>query len=98
VDIVTKRDESIKSTLDGTVIFSAFSAEDGNVLHVQHTGNLVSVYKHCSTLLKSVNDRVRSGEPLAIVGNSGENSRGPHLHFELWFNGSPVNPQEFVAF
>lgn len=98
VDIVTKQDEAIKATLDGTVIFSSFSADDGNVIHVQHSGNLISIYKHCSSLLKTVNDRVRSGEPLAIVGNSGENSRGPHLHFELWFNGSPVNPQEFVAF
>ena len=98
VDIVTRQDEPIKTTLDGTVVFTAFSAEDGNVIHVQHGGNLLSIYKHCSVLLKEINDRVKSGEPLGIVGNTGENSRGPHLHFELWFNGSPVNPQEFVAF
>jgi murein DD-endopeptidase MepM/ murein hydrolase activator NlpD len=98
VDIVTRQDEPIKSTLDGTVIFAGFSAEDGNVIHVQHSGNLISIYKHCSALLKGPNDRVRSGEAIAIVGNTGENSHGPHLHFELWFNGSPVNPQEFLAF
>jgi murein DD-endopeptidase MepM/ murein hydrolase activator NlpD len=98
VDVVTRQDEAIKATLDGTVIFVGFSAEDGNVIHVQHSGNLITIYKHCSALLKETNDRVRSGEAIAIVGNTGESSKGPHLHFELWFNGSPVNPQEFLAF
>ena len=98
VDVVAKPDETIKTTLDGTVIFSGFSAEDGNSIHVQHNNNLVSVYKHCSSLLKQTGDRVKSGEAIAIVGNSGEKSYGPHLHFELWFNGSAINPQEFVAF
>ena len=98
VDIVTKADETIKSTLDGTVIFSGFSAQDGNVIQIQHNNNLISIYKHCSTLLKTQGERVKSGEAIAIVGNSGERSKGAHLHFELWFNGTPVNPQEFVAF
>lgn len=98
VDIVTKKDETIKSTLDGTVIFTGFSAEDGNVIQVQHNNNLISIYKHCSSILKSTGDRVKSGETVAVVGNSGERSHGPHLHFELWFNGAPINPQEFVAF
>jgi murein DD-endopeptidase MepM/ murein hydrolase activator NlpD len=98
VDIVTKEDETIKSTLDGTVIFSGFSADDGNVLQIQHANNVVSIYKHCSSLLKSTGDRVKTGEALGVVGNTGEKSHGPHLHFELWYNGSPVNPQEFVAF
>jgi murein DD-endopeptidase MepM/ murein hydrolase activator NlpD len=98
VDIVTKQDESIKSTLDGTVIFTGFSAEDGNIIHVQHSNNLISIYKHCSDFLKTTGTRVRSGEAIAIVGNTGEHSKGPHLHFELWFNGSPIDPQEFVAF
>ncbi len=97
-DIVTGPDEAIKTTLDGTIIFTGFSAEDGHVIHIQHSGNLISIYKHCSAILKSVNDHVLSGEVIGIVGNTGENSRGPHLHFELWFNGSPVDPQEFVAF
>jgi murein DD-endopeptidase MepM/ murein hydrolase activator NlpD len=98
VDIVTKQDEKIKSTLDGTIVFSGFSAADGNVMQVQHSNNLISIYKHCSVLLKSTGDRVKAGEAIAVVGNTGENSSGPHLHFELWFNGSPVNPQEFVVF
>lgn len=98
VDIVAKTDETIKSTLDGTVIFTGFSAEDGNMIHIQHSNNLISIYKHCSVLLKRTGERVKSGEAIAIVGNSGEKSHGPHLHFELWFNGSPINPQEFVSF
>jgi len=98
VDIVTKQDETIKTTLDGTIIFTGFSAGDGNIVQVQHSNNLISIYKHCASLLKVTGDRVKSGEAIAVVGNTGEKSRGPHLHFELWFNGSPVNPQEFVAF
>lgn len=98
VDIVTKSEEPIKVTLDGTVIFTGFSAEDGNVIQVQHNNNLISIYKHCSTLLKQTGERVKSGEAIGIVGNSGERSNGPHLHFELWFNGSAINPQEFVVF
>lgn len=98
VDIVTKQDETIKTTLDGTIIFTGFSAEDGNVVQVQHSNNLISIYKHCSTFLKITGERVKSGEAIAVVGNTGEKSHGPHLHFELWFNGSPINPQEFVAF
>ena len=97
VDIVTKPDETIKTTLDGTIIFSGFSAEDGNSIHVQHNNNLISIYKHCSLLLKHVGEHVKLGEAIAAVGNSGEKSNGPHLHFELWYNGSPINPQEFVS-
>ncbi len=97
VDLVTRPDENIKSTLDGTIIFTGFSAGDGNILHIQHNNNLISIYKHCSVLLKTVGERVRAGEVISVVGNSGEKSNGPHLHFELWYNGTPINPQEFVA-
>ena len=98
VDVVTKPDEAIKSTLDGTIVFTGFTASEGNIIQVQHSNNLISIYKHCSTTIKKVGDRVKAGEAIAIVGNTGEKSNGPHLHFELWFNGSLVNPQEFVAF
>jgi murein DD-endopeptidase MepM/ murein hydrolase activator NlpD len=98
VDVVTKVDETIKSTLDGTIVFTGFSAGDGNVVQVQHNSNLISIYKHCSAILKPTGERVKAGEAIAIVGSSGEKSSGPHLHFELWFNGSAVNPQDFVAF
>lgn len=98
VDVVTRQDETIKTTLDGTIIFTGFSAYDGNIVHVQHNNNLVSIYKHCAAFLKGTGERVKSGEAIAVVGNTGEKTSGPHLHFELWFNGSPINPQEFVAF
>ncbi len=97
-DISTKEDEFIKATLDGTVIYSGFTAEDGNILQLQHSNNVVSIYKHCSTLLKTTGDKIKSGDAIAVVGNTGENSRGAHLHFELWFNGQAVNSQDFVAF
>lgn len=98
VDLVTKPEEFIKSTLDGTIIFTGFSAEDGYVMQIQHSNNVTSIYKHCSDLLKRVGDRVKSGEVVAVVGNTGEKSKGSHLHFEVWYNGLPINPQEVVAF
>ena len=99
IDIVTaNRDDAVKAVLDGTVIFSSWSLEAGNVIVVQHTSNLLSVYKHNSVLLRKQGAHVRAGEVIAIVGNSGEQSSGPQLHFELWFNGSPVNPREYIAF
>jgi murein DD-endopeptidase MepM/ murein hydrolase activator NlpD len=98
IDIVTKPDETVKSTLDGTIIFSGFSAEDGNIVQIQHNNNLTSIYKHNSTLLKKTGDRIKAGEAISVVGNTGEKSKGAHLHFELWFDGQPINPQDFVAF
>lgn len=98
VDVVGKKDELIKSTLDGTVIYVGFTPSDGHIIQVQHENNLVSVYKHNTEVLKRVGDKIKSGEPIAIIGNSGETSKGPHLHFELWHNGLPINPEEFIAF
>ncbi len=98
IDIVARKDEAIKATLSGTVIFSAFTSENGYVIALQHGNNLVSFYKHASVLLKKVGSFVRAGEAIAIVGDTGELSNGPHLHFELWYNGSPVNPAEYMAF
>jgi murein DD-endopeptidase MepM/ murein hydrolase activator NlpD len=98
VDVVAKKDALIKSTLDGTVIYSAFTPEDGHVIQIQHENNLVSIYKHNSSITKRMGDKVKSGEVIAIIGNSGESSEGPHLHFELWHNGLPINPEEFIVF
>jgi hypothetical protein len=97
-DIAAKENEFIKSTLDGTVVFSGFTANDGHTLHIQHSNNLVSIYKHNSELLVKAGDFVKAGMPVGIVGNSGETSNGPHLHFELWYNGSPINPQDYIVF
>ncbi len=97
-DIVAKENEPVKCVADGVVIFSSWTLDSGYVLGVQHRGNLISVYKHNSELLKNVGSFVTAGEIIAIIGNTGELTSGPHLHFELWHNGNPVNPQEYVAF
>lgn len=98
VDVVAKENESIKATLDGTVIFSNWTVETGYTMQIQHANNLVSVYKHNSALLKRSGQYVKAGEVVAIIGNSGELSTGPHLHFELWYNGNPLNPQDYIVF
>lgn len=98
VDIIAPKNEAVKSTLNGTVIFTGWTSDNGHVIHVQHSNNLVSVYKHNSVLLKTTGERVKAGEPIAIVGNTGDLSTGAHLHFELWYNGSALDPQQFIAF
>jgi murein DD-endopeptidase MepM/ murein hydrolase activator NlpD len=97
-DIVSKENEIVKATLDGTIIFAGYSKEDGYITQIQHSNNLISTYKHQSDIFKKMGDFVKSGEPIGVVGNTGENSNGPHLHFELWYNGMSINPQEYVAF
>jgi murein DD-endopeptidase MepM/ murein hydrolase activator NlpD len=98
VDVATKENEAIKAALDGTVIMAAWTTETGYSMQIQHSNNLVSVYKHCSALMKKTGNYVKAGEVIAIVGNSGELTTGPHLHFELWYNGSPIDPQDYMVF
>ena len=98
IDIVAAPDQVVKSTLDGTVIFSAWTSETGNVIQIQHAANIISVYKHNSRPLKKQGERVKAGDAIAIIGNTGELSSGPHLHFEIWQNGAPVNPEDFIVF
>jgi len=98
IDIVSKENEAIKATLDGTAIVSTWTLATGNVIILQHNNNLVSVYEHNSVLLKKEGDYVKAGDVIAIVGNTGELTTGPHLHFELWYKGNPVNPQEYMKF
>jgi murein DD-endopeptidase MepM/ murein hydrolase activator NlpD len=98
IDIVSNANESIKATLDGTVLLSNFTSETGYVIALQHGNNLVSFYKHNSALLKKAGDFVKAGEVIAIIGSSGELSSGPHLHFELWYNGTPLDPLKYIAF
>ena len=98
VDVVAKANEPIKCITDGTVIFSSWTQDSGYVIVVQHRGNLISTYKHNAQLLKKVGTFVNAGEIISIVGNSGEMTNGPHLHFELWYNGNSLNPEEFVTF
>lgn len=98
VDLVAAPKESVLATLDGTVIYTGFDPNHGNVIQIQHKNGFISVYKHNELLLKEVGDHVVAGEAIALVGNTGEVSTGPHLHFELWYRGNPVNPEEYIAF
>lgn len=98
IDIVSKEDEPIKVVADGTVIFSSWTQDSGYVIGVQHRGNLISIYKHNSDLLKNVGNFVTAGEVISIIGNTGELTSGPHLHFELWYNGNPIDPEDFMRF
>lgn len=98
VDIIAAKNTPIKATLEGTVMQSDWSIENGHTIAIQHENNLVSMYKHNSALLKKVGDRVKSGEAIAIIGNTGNLTDGPHLHFELWYKGKPVDPTAFIRF
>ena len=98
VDIVSKANSKISSALDGTVILAEWTMETGYVMVIQHNQNVVTCYKHNSELLKKQGDKVKAGEVIAIMGNTGKETTGPHLHFELWINGGPVNPQDYISF
>ena len=98
IDINAKEGSPIKAVRDGTVIFSEWTVETGNVIILEHQYNLISVYKHNKNLLKKQGDLVKSGEVIARLGNTGELSDGAHLHFELWSDGYPVNPEDYINF
>lgn len=97
-DIVAGPNEVIKATLDGTVISATWTLETGYVIQLQHDNDLISVYKHNRELLKKDGIKVKAGEAIAIIGNLGELSTGPHLHFELWYKGQPINPEDYIVF
>jgi murein DD-endopeptidase MepM/ murein hydrolase activator NlpD len=97
-DIASNPKESILATMRGSVIFTGFDANAGYVMQIQHQNGFVSVYKHCALLLKNVNNEVSAGEVIALVGNTGRLTTGPHLHFELWYKGTPIDPEEFITF
>lgn len=98
VDIAVVKDTPVKATADGIVIFSEWTANTGNVIILEHSYGLISVYKHNAALTKSQGDLVKAGEVIATAGNTGELSTGPHLHFELWNDGYPINPTNFIDF
>ncbi|MDD4032382.1 MAG: M23 family metallopeptidase [Bacteroidales bacterium] len=98
IDIVGAPNEIVKSVLDGTVLISAWTFDTGQVIEIQHENNLVSIYKHNARLLKKSGDLVRAGEAIAIMGNSGEYTSGPHLHFEIWHQGKALNPEDYISF
>ncbi len=99
IDVVTQPKAVVSSTLEGTVIMTGWTMETGFVIVIQHANNLVSVYKHNARLLKEMGDKVWAGEAISIVGDSGElYTSGPHLHFELWHNGEPLDPAQYIFF
>lgn len=98
IDLVTAPDESVQSVADGTIIFNEYSLNTGFVVGVMHKNNLISIYKHNSRLLKKVGEKILAGDVIAIVGNTGEITTGPHLHLELWRDGVAIDPQKFIIF
>lgn len=98
VDILAPKGTPIKAIMDGVVVSAELSVSTGNCVYIQHSKNVVSVYKHNSALLVKSGDIVKTGQAIAIIGNTGELSTGPHLHFEMWYDGKYVNPQKYITF
>ena len=98
VDVVGNLNSRISSVLDGTVIFSGWTMDTGYSIFIQHENNIISAYKHNAELLKQEGDKVKAGDVIAIMGNSGELTTGPHLHFELWHNGIALDPETYIDF
>ena len=97
IDFVCKKEEPIKSVFDGTVLMSSWTKDSGYVISIIHPNNLISVYKHNSKVFVEPGQIVRTGDVISIIGDTGELSTGPHLHFELWLDGKSVNPSEFIS-
>ncbi len=98
VDLVAGPNEVVKAALDGTVTMSTWTLETGYVIQIQHDYELLTVYKHNASLFKTVGEKVAAGDAIAIVGNSGELTTGPHLHFELWHDRVPLDPVDYIVF
>ena len=98
IDIVAKPSSIVHASQSGTIISQAWTFESGNVIYIQHSNNFITVYKHNASFLRNQGDYVLTGEAIAVVGNTGEYSTGAHLHFEIWYNGIPVNPEDFISF
>ncbi len=98
VDIVAAGNEPVLAVLEGTVLLATWSSDEGHVIALQHADGIISLYKHNSVLLKTQGEVVQAGEAIAITGDSGHLTTGPHLHFELWHNGIAVDPESYIVF
>jgi murein DD-endopeptidase MepM/ murein hydrolase activator NlpD len=98
IDITAPAGSVVKATLDGTVIYAGWNEETGNTIQIQHSDDLISIYKHNEKLLKKIGDKVTAGSPIALVGNSGSLTTGTHLHLELWHQGNAVDPAKYINF
>lgn len=96
LDYVVKEGTPVYATAGGFVIFSGYTIDDGYTIIISHSDGFISIYKHCSSLIKKQRERVEQGELIAISGNSGKLTTGPHLHFEIWENGKPVDPEKII--
>lgn len=97
-DIAASTNTPVKAVADGTIVLAEWTVETGFVVVVEHSFGLTSIYKHNSFGLISQGELVKAGQVLALSGNTGELSTGPHLHFELWRDGSPTNPEDYISF
>jgi murein DD-endopeptidase MepM/ murein hydrolase activator NlpD len=97
-DIAVAKNTPIKAVLNGNVLFADWTPSTGNVIIVRHNNGFISVYKHAASLTKSQGDVVKTGEVIALAGSTGQESTGIHLHFELWKDGYPVDPENFIEF
>lgn len=98
IDVAAPTNTAVKAAADGVVILAGYTVETGYSIAIQHPNNVVTMYKHNSVLLKQAGTPVKAGEAIAIIGNSGENTTGPHLHFELWYKGRAVDPADYINF
>ena len=97
IDYAGRRGSIISAAAEGYVVFSGWTFDDGNMVILSHGGGYFTIYKHCQSLLRSPNEFVKRGQPIALLGNSGNTSYGPHLHFELWKDGQPQNPDDYLV-
>ncbi len=98
IDVVTEKDMAVKACLSGTVVYAGYTRKDGYIVIIEHQNKYISIYKHNKRVLKKIGSKVQLGDPISIVGNTGGNTDGPHLHFELWHDQTPVNPKEYMSF
>lgn len=98
VDIAGIENAPIKAIMEGIVVFADYTTETGYTIALQHPNDMLSIYKHNNKLLKNIGNFVANGEAIAIVGNTGTQTDGPHLHFELWYKSTPLNPEDYILF
>ena len=98
VDIVMPENSPVHSISEGIVVFAEWTSETGFVIIIEHLNGLTSIYKHNSSIIKVQGDRIETGEIIAFTGNTGSLTTGPHLHFELWYQGEPVDPESYIEF
>lgn len=98
VDIAVQENSAVCSVLKGTIIAAYWTDETGYNIHIQHDNDLISIYRHNTKLLKKTGDTVDAGTPVSLAGSAGDLSSGPHLHFELWHKGVPIDPTLYIKF